>query len=850
MTEQTFNQQIYDSVVQLNQNSQNQQAAILQLYSQIEQQNEVIKSLQQNQDVSRLHQAVEAIIENANKQNQINKDLDNKIDTVNNNMIEYIKKLDQKIGGIHTSNESDSSGQIEELKKQISNHASKTSIQVMIQELTNQIQKQLQDMAQAVQKNLEILQTSDVKLEEGLNKQASSISEVIEYSKQLANKIEQVEKNATSSKSGNNNTTQQKIEMQGDFKEKFISLENDFKNMKAQYEQQIFELQQKLNNQNEIVGKIQMNSLKVVQQLNENQKVLKEKLQNLKKNEIDEKNKDEIQLELEKRISSLEELKSEFNEFKSKQLAIFANQDDLESVQQKFKNLKVNIRKQIEQLNKNINDDKEDKNAFIKDINSKIETVETIQQAINEQLKTSNNINSSTNIDAIEFNEMKVKLRKLDETKVTANELNEKLKRIEEASIEQRKDYTNRISNLEFISSKEKEEINDNIKALEEKFETTFKTVNDTPRMISKSIEENEIALSDFKEKIKGKIIDMKAKLDQAKFADEEIDELRKIVQELTESTKQKFEAIDLLFDENKRMIENRKLNEEDISKHEEEIKMLKTTIENLLSKCGINPEDQSNELIINSSATIDLINNRLNRIEEHTRANIDNILRSSESINNLKDNEGKLVKQIRSEVNQFKDSIPYILSSTEEFLSMKRELQIVQRTLNDCVEDFNEEKEQMKEKLSFIDRFSNSFVLPEVGDISESETPKRDEVISKSSMGEINMKIDGVDLSTQRQIRKLRRSIRKIQKDLDDKKSNQEHDIKKERRHHHKNDETKNVEEEKEEIELHDEEKTQLLPARSPINSLLNGMEQNDYELLFILMFTVLFYFLISDLF
>lgn len=805
MSDQSFNQQIYDSVVQLNQNLQNQQASILQLYAQIEQQNEVIKSLQQNQEIARLHQAVEAIIENANSQNQLNKDLDAKIGTVNNNMIEHVRQLNEKLSGARADVGGAPRSELDDLRKLISSHVSKTSIQAMIQELTNQIQRQLRDMASAVQSNLEILQASDGKLEEALNKHAASISDVYGYATQLAGRVEQIERGGMSAGSS---APASSSAGSGD---------------------KIQELQQRIERQNEIIGKIQMNSLSVIQQMNENQRLFKERMESLSGCEDGEKNGSHAYSELEQRVLELEKSNNELSEFKSKQQAIFANQSDLENVQQKFKNLKVNIEKQIEQFCKNITDEKEEKKAFIDEVNAKIEAVETSQQAIKEQLKTQSGGNSDSNIPLIEFNEMKLKMKKLDENKAAISALNEKMTKIEKESSEQKDDYLGRLSNLEYVSSKEKEETNNSIKALEEKLEPTLKTINDTPRMISKSIEENEIALNDFKQEIQCKIIDMKAKVSQAKFADEEIDELRKVVNELSESTQQRFEAISIALDENKRALENRKSNEEAISKHEEDICALKATIENLLSKCEVAHTGESYQLSTRNA--LDVISGRLSRLEERARTNLDNIVRSSESIDILKENEAALVRQIRAEIAQFRDSIPLIVGATEEVLSLKREVQTVQKALNDYVESSSEERERTAEKLAFIDRFSTSFVLPDAGD-----APARAGAAdSGAAIGDLNAKIDGIDLSTQRQFRKLKRSVAKIQKEIDDRNTASEQT---ERRHHRRRDGGADSE----------SVAAAAVPARAP--ALLSGMEQNDYELLFILTFAILLYFLISDLF
>ena len=488
------------------------------------------------------------------------------------------------------------------------------------------------------------------------------------------------------------------------------------------------------------------------------------------------------------------------------------------------------------------------------------------------------------------IDEMKAKMEEVEkhsgELSDEFTKTKDAVKEVQDMTTEIRDDYTTRMSDLEYVGSQDRAEAMKQIKQLESDIENLNRQLSDFPRMINSTMEDNQIAMKNLSEKIDGEISDMKSQLQQASFADEEIDELRGKFEELKGETKQfQGEAKDHMESIDRQLIGLKTAEQEHIKiwsaindlKTAQDVQantvnpMFTQQISQLTSKVTADGEgeaEQRDQVTPQVVADIEILRRKLESLEHGMVEDKQSVLSLSEQLGEIKVEVDITAQKIRSEMQAMRASLPDSFVELETFRGLKSELQIIQNAASDNVQSRVEERELIQEQLDGFNR-----VLKEMQSKLAGENPEMGaipEVIGatqSASPGEISdlkMMINGIDLATQRQLRKLKRSIRKIEKMIEDAQEEERRLLEQQA----KEEEQREIEEEEEGLEdgetSPDKSELVLAPAvgRTRGDSRITGrlssgplpsaveVIQDDFQIFFVLMFAVLLYFLVADIF
>ena len=656
---------------------------------------------------------------------------------------------------------------------------------------------------------------------------------------------------------------------------------------------------------------------------------------------------------------------SDINDLKQRMFETFASANVLDAVKQKVKNLKADVRVTMSELqsliesekNERTDDGKEIINS-IKELESKISNCSTLieeessnnKEQIQKIMKqigrlqrstiVTDNDNSSNNGSvspeiSMEIDEISIKVKKLEERNNAYQEsftsISQNLETLTNSIKENKEDYISRIENLQYISSEDRKDFMDNLNALQDRIDSTVKELEDCPRMVTNSIETNQMLINELSERVEGELTDMRSQLQQASFADDEIEELKSKHTQLEEGIKkfkteinEKFELVDLNLEKRRQaeaehrdmwaaindskvkidvqlnttnphilhlinkvketqrkfkdVMLSHKANEEDSSGLIDEIEKEDDDI----TEKGVTPPE--------TSAEIATIKAKLLQLEEETRGYNETIINLKESIVSANEGIERATQLVHREISEMRDKLPDSFVELDAFNGLRNEVLAIHNALNSSIESSVEERsaltEQMNKLRETITNIQSGASNSESGEITSKEVIGADipAPSSESAISELKLMINGVDVAAQKQIRKLKISLRKIQRAIDD--AEAEEKLAQEREKQRKEEEERALERRREEEEENESDfvtdedlvlqqkdaaatstenhvqATAVSEASGAVNQVVvpvvsairlpTAIEliQDDFHIFFVLMFSVLLYFLVSDLF
>ena len=932
---------------------------------QISQLNEKISSFEKETNtIQSLTETVNTLKEKVEQINQLNEKISSfeKEKSTIQSLSEKLSQIEKDTTTIQSLNET-----VNTLNEKVSQIEKDTST---IQTLTNTINEMTTKIDQLSQQNI---QTRSITIEE----ETETSDKVLQLSKDLQLLQEKVD---TMSKN-EEQLTSQLSEFKDEYNKNVNStaeiIGDTVKSFKTAHDGTVSEIQEIKDKVSDVVNQMTSSTLERVQKLEDSFKSVSE---------------------------TSNKFASDFEELKNKMYTTFVTADALDTIKQKRKNLKENVKTMVTELNGYIETERNERNKSIDELKQSIEAInqsvkESSEKAENEAklnkeqirkiLKQINRISKAGPATEdggegqsqgaspelqMDVDELKFKLNQLEEInnkyKDDISELNKTIQDFNNKMKEQKDDYTNRISNLEYVSNSEQKDIMDKISKLEDQFDSTTKSLSDLPSMVMNSNQMNQAAINEFSQHVEDTLTDMKSQLKQATFADDDITELTNKFNAFEELSNKKHSELSDKIEKVEFELSQRRAAEIEHSKlwaaiNDNKVKIdvqlektnpqfssliskLKKSIKELEKANEVDDSELESATLPEDSsptpeytAVIETLKAKVSNLEEENRKVGNSVSHLQEEVSVSRDNIDRIAKQIREEVVEMRNKLPESFIEIDAFNGLKEEVNVIHGALNTAIETTVSEREKVEEQLS---EFNNSMtslqstVKNEVQtalqnalkdsnistkDIHLDSAAKSDEdddeskhtptaiigaddesanKLNSNEVGDLKLMINGIDIALQRQIRKLKISVRNIERMLEDAAEEEKRQQELEKQKKEKEELAKEiVEEEKkkreeemieEEEEIDDDEVIQLNPQNQKDvqvvqqgalqvaqpgavvyvagdqnnnnNHLANQQAiittvklptaieliQDDFNIFFVLMFSVLLYFLVSDLF
>lgn len=532
-----------------------------------------------------------------------------------------------------------------------------------------------------------------------------------------------------------------------------------------------------------------------------------------------------------------------------------------------------------------------------------------------------------------ELNELQYKVRLMEEGN---SKFKDEIVTINKSLIDVKNDikkYEKLISDQEFVNNRVHDDILERVSGIETRITETFEKLEDLPKMVHKASDDNQMAINELSHHVEEKLRDFDSQMKQADFADEEIEELRKQFEANNEHSKLTTVTINERLEKNEKEIEKRKSAEDELSKIWSAIKDNKLKIDVQLDRTNpqfsqliqelrmkVFPQEEMSKVsqiqLPENSADIEMLKAKVNQLEEDLRNTTLETTHLKDDISTTQDNLERASTQMKNDFQDNNKKLNEMFVNQETFNSMKKEVQTIFNLLNTTIENSEAHKENLEEEMNcFRTDFQNvrneiqsvaaNGPIPQkeqthevkptaeigAGKVSSSASFTDKQKGSDKRFGELQQKMEGIESALQQQIRKLKSSIRKIEKAFEDAEEEEIRQQEIERQKKLKEEEERRRKEEEDMMEEEfvddiavDTHNQQIVSTgsqnliRSPeaivyieggdsteveklpqkfgafmtTVKLPTAVEliQDDFQIFFVLMFSVLLYFLISDLF
>lgn len=710
-----------------------------------------------------------------------------------------------------------------------------------------------------------------------------------------------------------------------------LTVQKDLFNKKfSSYLERIKIMEKMFDSANESITVLRNESKRMQKKLNDNSNY-EEALERMKKLIEGKDNSKEILEKVNDLEGKINKLEGNLNKFDG----TYVDTNTFDGLKQKVSNLKKNLNKQIIDLNDIITKELSERKDSIEQIQKSItETNDKVESSIKKQDKEisflkeqiiklaqsgvstqsedgSKQVPQEFNMDLDEIRQRVNDLEKSNtENEQKLKESFDKQETMEKNLKEQFEDYKNRIANMEYVTSEKHEEYMDKLRTIEENNEDIKNDMNQFPVMISKSIDDRNIAIEKLSKSVNDSILDMQTQLKQVGSFDDEIDELhQKIKNQQKENKEENQKILDKI-----NSIENKTTKQKDydqtiqqirdelnsvrveldvqlnttnpllskmIKKNKRQIKKLK----NIQNEDSQNEDKEEDDESVQTLASIETIKQKIALIEKTVVSHTEDISNAFDDISSLKEDNQSMINDIRNEVKSIYNVIPDKIDESDLIVEMKEEIKVLSKTLSTFLENNLAEREKTAEQIKDLKKQINASI-EQNPDFSEQFGNNVVEGPSSSEIQDLKIMIDGIDLSTRKQIRKIKRSVRVIEQALEaaqeeekkkDEENQKKHRHKKHRRSLSEDEEvtsltdkdvslenTENKEDEltvsnKEENDENKEEQEQLqkqIVVSTPVAAVSNlppylvEVMNDNFNIFFVIMFAVLLYFLISDLF
>lgn len=608
----------------------------------------------------------------------------------------------------------------------------------------------------------------------------------------------------------------------------------------------------------------------------------------------------------EKRIAYLEEkLQAAIAELK--------NVGQVESLRLKMKNQKKSFKTQISDLKEYFDNETKSRKEKDDEYNSMIESIknplDSLQQRMELEFKMVNKkmlmlqsslankgdsgssepvpvIDIASSELSVDVEQLKLRLSDLEANiKTMKEDYSPRVSKLETQIKENKEDINGRLSNMEYVSSKEREEFMSRLQEIDDRSTSTAREIAECPRMITNSIETNQIALKELSEKIESKLSDMNSKLKQASFADEEIEELRMKFNANIDNNRQALNSLVERIEKTEHGIQRIKGSSEENSrlwasvnslnmKMEVQEKTTNVEVSNIIRKLTQkiqklknklpqqNEEDAEVEEIVmpDTKAAVELLRMKIESMEQEMQNEREILTKFETRLTDEEDTRQALDKKLHEELKEAKNDLISSLVDNEQHESLKNEMEVIRNAINSNIETSVEErkatKHELKAMMKKIDELSGQAKVDE----TEREEVEQVHSVAPNEIKDLKLMMNGIELSAQRQIRKLKRTVKNIERALEDAEEE-------EKKHQEIGANRKNEEQQQavtnepvqvpQVIDMQKEEPVAHKAITTPDerNSYVNYRDltdplADDFNIFFVLMFAVLLYFLVSDLF
>ncbi|KAH0789669.1 hypothetical protein GPJ56_006171 [Histomonas meleagridis] len=625
------------------------------------------------------------------------------------------------------------------------------------------------------------------------------------------------------------------------------------------------------------------------------------------------------------------DIDDKINKIKNRFLETFADKETADNLRQKLANQKSTFKHEISDLNGFIKDEAQKREDALAEMQNKVNQVQQILENLQEkssmeakitkdqlrklsaQVATGGSPNNSQpgipSEFALDLDEFRLRIEQLEQDKKKSNEranaIIAKQEEIDKSLNESLDDIKSRISNMEYVSSKDHEEFIDKLRQVEENNSIIRSEMEQCPIMISHSIDENNAAIDKFKEKVNKSLSEIQNQLKQASFADDEIDEIRISLKKFTKHIKSEQRKLDSRLDTIEHKLNQEKDSNNDITQIKDKLEQLRLEIDvqnnttnplftqqlselrNLITGDNTNDKESSESPIkIAQQIDIEKIKKKMVKIEDIVQQQNISIDKTNDAVKDIHESNDIFTRKIYREIESIYHTIPDKVDESPVVLGIKEEIKTLENTINIAIEDKENFKNKLNEIISNNNNNNNnetSQQYEKIGDNNET---------SNTEINELKLAIDGIEMNTQRQIRKLKRTVKKVQHALEDaiedekeEKEKKEKTQRKRRRsntqrkqHKQKDindkeedgsvternieledddskellltDENENANEEKEskEVVRADDEKMKAVEELQK-NNVVKELLRDDFGVMFTLMFAVLLYFLVTDI-
>jgi hypothetical protein len=462
---------------------------------------------------------------------------------------------------------------------------------------------------------------------------------------------------------------------------------------------------------------------------------------------------------------------------------------------------------------------------------------------------------------------------------------------VREETVAVKEESTQQIQEMKYVSSEEQAQIMARFALLEEETARFADQLDEVPRMVAHALEENQIHMAEFRERTEGRLSDFKSQLAQAKFADDDIDELRQQLSKIQETTNDEFSRINESLTSLNRDMQRRREAEHEIAKfastvndlrsaHEVQLNMTNPAFTQMIKKqkrelqelrniieqkeaADEEAEAEDSLITLDVRAELEVIKLKLQNLEESRQSTQVSISTLTERLDDLGSHTSAMKQQVYQDMEKMRESIGETFVDLETFKGIRQEVETLRTATETNIQAAVEQRENTNEEIQqvrkLIEELKSGAIAPGTSETEVVGAGGRDSASGSEEIRNMKILINGIDLSQQRQMRKIKRSIRKLERaveDVTEDKGRQQKVLEMERELQAavtqaqeqpaaaSINETVPIERQGETIQ------PALSQFRLPIFSSGLGLLQDDFQLFFVLMFTLLLYFLVADLF
>jgi hypothetical protein len=426
--------------------------------------------------------------------------------------------------------------------------------------------------------------------------------------------------------------------------------------------------------------------------------------------------------------------------------------------------------------------------------------------------------------------------------KVTANTA--AIATIQKESADIREYCSQQVATVRDVFAQDQEETRSRLVRHDDAFASLEGELQRVPRIINEAVDERLIGIGELQSRVEGELQDMRSQLQQAAFADEEIAELRSRLEQTERTSSDGFAGIEGTIAAIQRDLQKRREAEAEI-----------------VRIAGIVEDLKLNQDVMRAHADggsqgdpeVEIIRLKVVALEEGARDARIKTAALSEAIENLSAVSANIGLRIRDDVERLGNALSDRLVDADTFAALRAEVDLFREATTTSLQAAIEEREATRDQIEEFRRLLTEISARAAGGPAPEVIGGRlDSKGSADDVRKLEQKIQGIDSKIQRDIRKLKGRLRSLERALEDAAQ-----------------ETKQLPVQPVVVERviaepgpeGAEKAVEQLVVASPIveSRTTEAVEritsqvriiQDDFQLFFVVMFSLLVYFLVADLF